>query len=126
MSDLPARKEDLEKYKKEARIIGETARQVMKDFAQFGMEVTFSGNTNMAYEELFDQLVLYISKLLSSQPERLRALLYQIDIGETDIARYAPSDKEFTTEQHLSELILIRELKKVVTRDYFRQKPGKL
>ncbi|MEA2105730.1 MAG: hypothetical protein U9P82_03285 [Bacteroidota bacterium] len=44
----------LERSKKEKKFILLTAEQVRKDFAMFGMEVVFSGNTSLAYEELFD------------------------------------------------------------------------
>ena len=70
----------LERSKKEEKFVLRTAEQVRKDFAIVGMEVQFSGNVNFAYEELFDQLKVYIEDLLSTDSEKLMALLYQIDL----------------------------------------------
>ena len=43
-------------YFTEAEIVTETAEQIMKDFGMFGVEITFSGNTDQAYYELLHQL----------------------------------------------------------------------
>ena len=60
-----------------AEIILETAQQIMKDFGMFGVEITFSGNTDTAYDELHGQLVFQVEKLLTNKAELLMSVLYQ-------------------------------------------------
>lgn len=59
MSQLISRS-DIDRSKQEEKFVLLTAEQVRKDFAMFGMEVTFSGNVSFAYEELFKQLKIIL------------------------------------------------------------------
>ncbi len=88
------------------------------------MDISFSGNVEMAYDELFRQLVGHVEYLAARDLGKLQALLYQIDLSERDLARFEPSDPGFSPAEHLADLILQRELKKVVTRDFFRENRG--
>jgi hypothetical protein len=99
-----------------------TAEQVRKDFAMFGMEVQFSGNINFAYQELFDQLMLYIDKLLSEDSGKLMSLLYQIDLSEKELSKKDPNMQFETIPEIITHKILERELKKVLLRTYFKEK----
>jgi len=112
----------LERSKKEEKFVLLTAEQVRKDFAMFGMEVQFSGNVNFAYEELFDQLRVYIEHLLSSDSEKLMSLLYQIDLSEKELSKNDPHLKFETIPEIVTHKILERELKKVLIRTYFKEK----
>jgi len=38
-------------------VVRETVAQIMKDFALFGIKLTFSGKVESAYDELLEQLV---------------------------------------------------------------------
>ena len=111
---------EIEKFKLNEQIIRDTALQVMKDFASFGMEVNFPENLNYAYESLFQQLNLIVSELMEREPEKLSSLLYQIDLDESKL-RAEP--ELFTEHQHISKLILEREFLKVLTRHYFKNNP---
>ncbi len=79
MSELISQSE-LERSKKEEKFVLLTAEQVRKDFAMFGMDIIFSGNTHFAYQELFEQLQGYIDTILNTDYEKLMSLLYQIDL----------------------------------------------
>lgn len=111
---------EIEKFRLNEQIIRETALQVIKDFASFGMNVSFPGDLNYAYNELFQQLKLIISDLLEHEPEKLSALLYQIDLDET---RLKKEPELFTEYEYISEMILEREFLKVLTRHYFKANP---
>jgi len=102
-------------------LIVETGRQIQKDFGEFGLEVHFSGTAQLFYEELFVQMKFHVASLLSDNMDRFMHFLYRIDISEKDISMYENqmSDKDY--DHVLTELIIHRELKKVITRDYFRQ-----
>ena len=110
---------EIEDYRNKSEIIRLTAEQVIKDFALFGMEIHFSGNLITAYDELFEQLNSCMVELLSSDYRRLLSLLYHIDISEKEMnkkfANVAADHSEIMTE-----LILERELKKVIIRKFYK------
>lgn len=111
--------QQIEKGKREEKIIHMTAAQVMKDFAQFGVHLHFSGDTTRAYEELFDQLLPVIRRMTESGNRKLLALLYQIDVnpGKLRVSKGNADEVEQITQS-----ILERELVKVLTRLYFSEK----
>lgn len=115
-------KSDIERSKKEEKFVLLTAEQVLKDFAMFGMEVRFSGDVNFAYEELFNQLKVYIENLMSSDSDKLMSLLYQIDLSEKELAKNDPNMQFETVPELVTHKILERELKKVLIRTYFKEK----
>ncbi|HKL08840.1 MAG TPA: hypothetical protein VJ896_08695 [Bacteroidales bacterium] len=112
----------LDRSKEEEKFVLLTAEQVRKDFAMFGMEVFFSGNTSLAYEELFTQLSVYIEQLLNDNYEKLMSLLYQIDINQKELIKPAPEQNFQSVPEIITHKILERELKKVLTRAYFKEK----
>lgn len=115
-------KSDIERSKKEEKFVLLTAEQVRKDFAMFGMEVRFSGDVTFAYEELFNQLKVYIEDLMSSDSDKLMSLLYQIDLSEKELAKNDPNVQFETVPELVTHKILERELKKVLIRTYFKEK----
>ncbi len=121
MSELISRSE-IERSKQEEKFVLLTAEQVRKDFAMFGMEVKFSGNMEFAYEELFEQLKVYIDILLSDDYEKLMSLLYQIDLSPKELTKHDPNYEFETLSEIVTHKILERELKKVLIRTYFKEK----
>ncbi|MBI9055093.1 MAG: hypothetical protein JEY96_14820 [Bacteroidales bacterium] len=121
MSQLISRSQ-IERSKQEEKFILLTAEQVRKDFAMFGMEITFSGNVNFAYNELFEQLNVHINDLLNKDYEKLMSLLYQIDLSEKELTRQDPHYQFETLSEIVTHKILERELKKVLIRTYFKEK----
>lgn len=112
----------IERSKKEEKFVLLTAEQVRKDFAMFGMDVEFSGNVRFAYEELFDQLKVYIEDMLSTNSEKLMSLLYQIDLSEKELSKNDPDYQFESIAEIITHKILERELKKVLIRTYFKEK----
>jgi len=115
-------KSQIERSKKEEKFVLLTAEQVRKDFAMFGMDVEFSGNVSFAYEELFNQLSVYIENLLSSDSGKLMSLLYQIDLSEKELSKNDSNLQFETIPELVTHKILERELKKVLIRTYFKEK----
>ncbi len=111
---------DIEPYKAETEIIRMTVEQIRKDFAMFGLDISFPMRMNMVYEELFSQLDAHVSQLLTVNVQKLMALLYQIDIPERNIMEAWEAHPEFTHAQVIAELIIYRELKKVILRNYYK------
>lgn len=115
-------KTQLEQSKKEEKYVLLTAEQVRKDFAMFGLDVEFSGQTAFVYQELFTQLEKHIAFLLERNYEKLMSLLYQIDLGQKELQKAGQGNPYGTVAELITHMILERELKKVLTRAYFKQK----
>ncbi len=116
----------IEPYRNREAVIRQVAAQIEKDFDQFGLEVNFSGEIKNAYEELFSQLNEHLRKLLDRDYHRLILLLYQIDVSENQIIRTELNFPDVPKSELLTELIILRELKKVLIRNYFKENPDKL
>ncbi len=114
------------KYRDKVEILRQVAAQIEKDFYQFGFEVKFSGEPADAYNELFAQINEHVAYMLSQDYHRLVLLLYQIDLSEKEILRNELKYPNVDKHQLLSEMIIQRELKKVLIRNYFKENPDKL
>ncbi|GET25009.1 hypothetical protein [Prolixibacter sp. NT017] len=101
-------------------VVQETAEQIMKDFAMFGITITFSGNTDHAYHELHEQLVDQIRHLLTNDYQRLLSVLYQVDITQREITQAGLDLPDYNEMEVLAHQIIVRDLKKVLTRRYFK------
>ena len=114
-------KDNLDTYFNKEDYIIQTAEQIMKDFALFGVELTFSGDVNKAYVEMHEQLAYQIEELSGYEQEKLKAILYQIDIGQRDVQTIREGLSENSFNNLLAHQIILRELKKVVLRKYFTE-----
>ena len=86
-----------------------------------GIEIKFSGNADNAYAELFSQIHPHIEKLLKGSTGNFYNLLYRIDLSEQQIKKAVKSsDRSFS--EMITDLILKRELLKVVMRKFYKQK----
>jgi|AntRauTorckE6833_2_1112554.scaffolds.fasta_scaffold01658_3 hypothetical protein len=110
-------------YKNRSDILVKTVDQITKDFSTFGLEVRFSGNYAIAYEELFGHLHSHMLRLLESDVEKLHALLYHIDVDERKIRAEQSRHPGWSYSEVVTELTLYRELKKVVIREYIKENP---
>lgn len=117
---------DLDLYKTRSEVIRQTVEQVKKDFGMFGMEVQFTGHTDLAYNEMFSQLSEHIFRLMTADTSRLAALLYQVDLSEAKIAEAEILHPGWSRSEIITELVIHRELKKVLLRNYFKNNPDKL
>ena len=117
---------EVSKYRDKVEILRQVAAQIEKDFYQFGFEVKFSGEPADAYNELFAQINEHVAFMLSQDYHRLVLLLYQIDLSEKEIIKNELKYPNMDKHQLLSEMIIQRELKKVLIRNYFKENPDKL
>ena len=103
-------------------LIHQTARQIQKDFAEFGMEVSFSGDIEAAYDELFDQMHGHLKTMLAKNYNAIFNFLYRIDLSEKSIVRAESDFPEYSKVEVMCHLIIQREIKKVLIRNYFKEK----
>ena len=104
----------------QAEIVQETAKQIMKDFGMFGVEITFSGDTTQAYNELHHQLIDQISLLLERNYDLLLSVLYQVDITDREIDRATRELPHYNQVEIIAHQVIVRDLKKVLLRRYFK------
>ncbi|HPF51911.1 MAG TPA: hypothetical protein PK335_10075 [Draconibacterium sp.] len=103
-------------------IVRQTAEQIMKDFGMFGVEITFSGNTENAYHELHSQLTDQITDLFERKYDLLLSVLYQVDISDRDIRKTRLELPDYTDVEVVAHQVIVRDLKKVLLRRYFKMK----
>jgi hypothetical protein len=116
------RNDNINSFLNSADIVQETADQIMKDFGLFGVNITFSGNIYEAYHELHQQLIDQIAVLLDRDYGKLLSILYQVDITDKEIARSEKELPEYNHVEIIAHQIIVRDLKKVLTRHYFKTK----
>jgi hypothetical protein len=119
MSSIPVLKDDLAKYHNDKETVIKTARQVIKDFDRFGYEIDFPADICYAYDDLFEQLAPLIRELLNLNLSKLYSLLYSIDLNEKTIKKAVAEMADLPLYEVITHLILERELRKVLTREYF-------
>ena len=107
-------------FHNQLNIIQETADQTIKDFDAFGYEIIFSGKEESAYEELFKQLSPLIESLINNNYKKLMNVLYRIDVAEDVINQELKNNNPSEFAAIITEIVLQRELKKVVTRNYYK------
>ncbi len=118
---LPAfTKNELVNATKRDDLILETANQIIKDFGEFNLTINFSGETGQFYNELSKQMVVHVEELLQNNHSRFLGLLYRIDINKKEIELYEKEMKGYPYQVIITELIIHREIKKILTREYFR------
>jgi len=115
---------NVSQFLNQAEIVQETAEQIMKDFGMFGVEITFSGNTNKAYDELHRQLIDQIGTLLERNYDLLLSVLYQVDITDREIAKTERELPEYSHIEIVAHTVIVRDLKKVLLRRYFKSQNG--
>ncbi|MBI1287855.1 MAG: hypothetical protein GC178_09780 [Flavobacteriales bacterium] len=123
MENLPLSKTDFDRYERSVGLLQEVVAQINKDFRLQGFDVEFSGEGETAYQELTDQLKPVIEYMLENQTETFWNLIYGIDLSESKVRRILfGNDENLDAIRELTDLILKRELQKVVIRYYYSGK----
>lgn len=101
-------------------IIEETIKQIIKDFAIFRITLNFPEKSENIYSNLHIQLTKQITVLAQNNFSKLLSVLYQIDISEKDIEKTTKELTNYNEVEVIAHQIIVRELKKVITRKYFK------
>lgn len=119
MEKLPAfNNESLQSYCLKSELIRQTTEQILKDFNQYGIELTLPDSQAIhVYAELHAAIAPTIKKLLGINAALLMELLYRIDVSEAALS--TSSKTKEAAHDKITRLIIYRELQKVVTRNYF-------
>jgi len=123
MENLPLSKDDFSRYERSVNLLQDVVAQINKDFRLNGFEVEFSGQGETAYQELSGQLAPVIDYMLEHQAEKFWNLIYSIDLNESKVKQILFGDDEMENAiGQLTDLILKRELQKVVIRHFYSGK----
>ncbi len=117
---LPQSFSDLAPYLNKAEILLKTRQQVQKDFAVYGWELDVEPKTHNTYNDLRAEVMPVIDRLLKKQYGPLQELMYRIDVNEGLLKKMLSDFPGRETEVY-TDLILWRELQKVVIRTHFHQ-----
>ena len=110
---------DISPYLNRLDILQDTAEQVIKDFGMVGLKINFTGNPQTAYKELSDQILPHIEKLQKENFQNFYNLMYRVDVSELQIKKAIQDSKDRSFPEIATELILQRELIKVVFRKQY-------
>lgn len=121
MPNIEQQLNEIKLHYKNEELVKKTAEQIQKDFQIIGEEISYSGNYIRAYEELYNQLYTIVDYYVNKKFEQFLLLLYRIDIDENIIKNLLhDNSKNFIEES--TQLIIEREFKKVMIRQYYSVK----
>ena len=95
----------------------ETTLQLEKDFLMVGVNFDIEKPVE-SYKYLFSFTFNLINSLNERDPKRLLNLLYRIDLDEEKV-KVEMNKTELSFTEMLSEMIVKRALKKVITKNYY-------
>jgi hypothetical protein len=110
---------ELSPFYQRTDLLEKVVEQVKKDFNCFSFEITFSNNDESPYQELYKQILPLIDELLNDDYPKLLAMLYRIDIDEEFLNRKLKENEQSDTHEVITDLILKRELQKVIIREMY-------
>ena len=113
---------ELSPYYNRIDLLEQVVEQVKKDFNWFRFEITFKGKEESPYQELYNQILPLIDELLNDDYPKLMAMLYRIDLDEDFLNRKLKEAEQADTGEVITDLIIKRELQKVIIRDMYSTK----
>ena len=109
----------IQPYLNDIDILNQTTEQIQKDFSFFDITILFERSTKDVYSQLCEQILPCIKQLITSDYQKLIALLYRVDISEAQIKKESNNNTEKPFEEIITQLIIKRCLQKVVLRKLF-------
>jgi len=110
---------ELSPYYTRTDLLEKVVEQIKKDFNWFSFEITFTGQEESPYQELYTQILPLIDELLNDDYPKLMAMLYRIDLDEEFLNKKLKENHHSDTDEVITDLILKRELQKVIIRDAY-------
>lgn len=113
---------ELSPYYNRTDLLEKVVEQIKKDFNWFNFEITFTGEQESPYQELYIQILPLIDELLNDDYSKLMAMLYRIDLDEGFLNKKLKENHQADTDEVITDLILKRELQKVIIREAYSSK----
>lgn len=114
---------ELQPFYNKKELIKKVVTQIKKDFNWFNLEIVFTDSEKTTpYQELYNQILPLIDELLNDDYPKLLAMLYRIDLEENFLNRKLKETPNADTDEVITDLIIKRELQKVIIREAYSQK----
>lgn len=113
---------ELSAYYHRIDLLEKVVEQVKKDFNWFNFEIIFTGEKESPYQELYQQILPLIDSLLNDDYPKLMSMLYRIDIDQDFLNRQLKESAQADTDEVITDLIIKRELQKVIIRGMYNSK----
>ncbi len=111
---------ELQPYYNRQDLIEKVVAQLQKDFDWFNIEIIFNPSSETSpYQQLYQQILPYIDELLNDDYPKLMAMLYRIDLDEGFLNRQLKLTPNADTDEVITDLIIKRELQKVIIRELY-------
>lgn len=101
-------------------IVRDTVAQIIKDLSMHGVDLLFTGSLDNAYPELLQKLSVQIDLLMRYDSNRLQAIFYQVDLSEKELMKEEPEFTHLKASELIAHKIIVRDLKKVLLRHYYK------
>lgn len=95
--------------------------QVKKDFENCSLDSAFCNDLSSVYADLLNILASQVELISKKYSGKLNELLYRIDISEHQIKKKSQLSPDNSLNKIIAELIIKRELQKVVYKEYFKK-----
>ncbi len=95
--------------------------QLKKDFENCSLDSDFCNQINSNFNDLLLSLARQVETISKNFPGKLNELLYRVDISEHQIKKQSRLKPGVTLDEIIAELIIKRELQKVVYKEYFKK-----
>lgn len=102
-------------------LLKEVIYQLNKDFGSNIIEIQWNNDNQNPYLDFIKKVETEVSTLLQHDKATMMSILYRIDVFESKLRVVWTLDPEDRGHK-LTELILNRELQKVLTRNWYKQK----
>ena len=109
--------QNIEKYRSDSEYVKKVLLQIQKDFSHYGDEIHVD-SSELTWQKLFDQLQMLLLRWIESDFNQLLTVLYRVDISEKELKKNMLSS-EYDSSELIAELIMKRELQKVLLREHF-------
>ncbi len=106
-------------YLNSEKIIRDLAGQISKDIGIDNFSIQAVQPSPLAFQELFEQLLPLIQELEITNKPKLNFILNRTDISENQLIQALKSNAKKSYSTVISELIIKRELQKVVIRNLY-------
>jgi hypothetical protein len=96
--------------------------QLQKDFEGAGFNGDFANTLPQDYNVILETIGVEVEKINKLAVSKLTGLLYRVDISELQIKKLSSERPDSSMNEIISELILKRELQKIIIKEHFKTK----
>ncbi len=118
MGGLEINKISLAKFASDKEILSLLIDQLIKDFEScgIGLKLPIDASAVLIKDQIYEALL----KDVHSSQSKIHQLLYRIDVSENSVGKITDQNNFKYFINSLTDIVIERELKKIITRKYYR------